>query len=142
MGGAGGSGDEKGGGFDPAAPLHPSRALAPYAVRLNSRLVRTGFWPKLRRLARHIPFAEDGTALFYCALDPETPVRTKAMLLAALAYFVMPVDFIPDWLPGLGYTDDAAVIAAAIGLAGAAIKPRHRDAARARLDRLAGVEPA
>lgn len=141
MTGTGGAGTT-GGGFDPAAPLHPSRALVPHVVRVNARLVRTGFWPKLRRLARHIPFAEDATALFYCALDAETPVRTKAMLLAALAYFVLPVDFIPDWLPAIGYTDDAAVIAAAVALAGGAIRPRHREAARARLDQLAGVDPA
>lgn len=141
MTGAGEAG-ATGGGFDPAGPLHPSRALVPHVVRVNASLVRTGFWPKLRRLARHIPFAEDAVALFYCALDVETPVRTKAMLLAALAYFVLPVDFIPDWLPGLGYTDDAAVIAAAVALAGGAIRPRHREAARARLDQLSGVEPA
>jgi uncharacterized membrane protein YkvA (DUF1232 family) len=47
---------------------------------------------------------------------------------------------LPDWFAGLGFTDDAAVIAAAIGLAGRAIKPAHRAAAKALLDRFA-AEP-
>ncbi len=124
--------------FDPATPLDPSRALVPHAVKVNATLVRRGFWPKLRRVVRHIPFAEDAVALYFCALDRDTPAATKGVLLAALAYFVLPTDFIPDFLPGLGFTDDAAVIAAALGLARRSIKPEHREAARARLERLAG----
>lgn len=130
------------GAFDPRAPLEPSRALAPFRVRLNATLVRARFWPKIRAVAAHIPFAEDALALFHAAVDRETPAASKAVMLAALAYFVLPADAIPDWLPGLGFTDDAAVIAAALGVAGRSIKPRHREAARARLDRIAGAERA
>jgi uncharacterized membrane protein YkvA (DUF1232 family) len=132
----GGSGD----GFDPTAPLEPSRALAPAAVRINTEVVRRGFWPKLRRLARHIPFAQDAAALWFCARDSQTPAGTKALLMAALAYFVVPTDMLPDWFAGLGFTDDAAVIAAALGLAGRAIRPAHREAARALLDRLSAED--
>jgi uncharacterized membrane protein YkvA (DUF1232 family) len=121
--------------FDPKGPLDPSRALVPAVVRVNTHLVKRGFWPKIRRLARRIPFAEDAVALWFCARDAATPTGTKAMLMAALAYFVVPTDVLPDWFAGLGFTDDAAVIAAAIGLAGRAIKPAHREAAKALLDR-------
>jgi uncharacterized membrane protein YkvA (DUF1232 family) len=107
-------------------------------VRINAQAVKRGFWPKIRRFATRIPFAEDAVALWFCARDAETPVGTKAMLLAALAYFVAPTDFLPDWFAGLGFTDDAAVIAAAIGLAGRAIKPTHRQSAKGLLGRLAG----
>ena len=124
-------------GFDPAAVLDPSRALVPAVQRVNSRLVRSGFWPKIRKLARRLPFANDVVALWFCARDPATPTATKAMLMAALAYFVLPTDIIPDWFVGIGYTDDAAVIAAAIAIAGRAIKDTHRLAARATLDRFA-----
>ena len=126
-------------GFDPKAPLDPSRALAPHTIRLNARLVERRFLPKLRRLAVHLPFAEDALALFFCAFDRDTPARTKAVLFAALAYFVLPLDFIPDVLPGLGFTDDAAVIAAALAMAGRAIQPRHRELARAKLNEFAGL---
>jgi uncharacterized membrane protein YkvA (DUF1232 family) len=124
-------------GFDPTAPLEPSRALTPAAVRVNAEVVGRGFWPKLRKLARHIPFAQDAAALWFAARDSQTPAGTKALLMAALAYFVIPTDVLPDWFAGLGFTDDAAVIAAALGLAGRAIRPAHREAAKALLDRLA-----
>jgi uncharacterized membrane protein YkvA (DUF1232 family) len=128
--------------FDAQAPLAPSRALVPYAVRLNTVVVKRGFWPKIRKLALHIPFAEDALAMFFCALDPKTPTATKGVLLAALAYFVLPTDAIPDWLPGIGFTDDAAVIAAALAATGRAIQPRHREQAQRALARIAGEPPA
>ncbi len=103
----------------------------------DQKTVRKSFWVKLAKVAGKIPFAEDAAAAWYCAKDPKTPLRVKATLMAALAYFVVPTDVLPDWFAGLGYTDDAAVIAAAIGLAGRAIKPIHRQAAKALLDRLA-----
>ena len=131
-------GDAKGPqGSDPAAALDLDRAMSPAVVRVNARVVERGFWPKIRRLASKLPFAQDVVALWFCARDPQTPTATKAMLMAALAYFVLPVDFIPDWFVGIGYTDDAAVIAAAIALAGRAIRDSHRVAARAALDRFA-----
>ncbi len=122
--------------FDPHGPLDPSRALVPAVIKVNARLVKRGFWPKLRRVAAHIPFAGEVASLWFAASDRETPAAGKAMMLAALAYFVMPVDALPDWLPALGFTDDAAVIAAAIGLAGRMIKPAHRKAAKDLLDRM------
>ncbi len=124
-------------GFDPAAVPDPGRALIPAVQRVNSRVVRRGFWPKIRRLAGKLPFVEDALALWFCARDRETPTATKAMLMAALAYFVLPTDLIPDWFAGIGYTDDAAVIAAAVLIAGRAIHDSHRQAARTFLDRLA-----
>ena len=124
--------------FDPSVPLDPSRALVPHVVKINATLVRRRFWPKLRRVVRHIPFAEDAVALYFCALDRDTPAATKGMLLAALAYFILPMDVIPDFIPVLGFTDDAAVIAAALALARRSIKPEHREAARAQIERLAG----
>ena len=62
--------------FDPAAALDPSRALVPAVVRVNSFVVRRGFWPKIRKLARRLPFAEDAVALWFCARDPATPTTT------------------------------------------------------------------
>ena len=52
------------------------------------------------------------------------------ILLGALAYFVLPFDFVPDMLPIIGFTDDAAVLATAIQVVAAHITPEHRNAAR------------
>ncbi|MBU2051303.1 MAG: DUF1232 domain-containing protein, partial [Gammaproteobacteria bacterium] len=81
---------------------------------------------------------EEAAAAWYCARDPETPMRVKATLLAALAYFVMPADFIPDFVAVFGFTDDATVLMAAIGLVSSHMKPRHKQAAREAL----GLPPA
>ena len=130
--GAGPEGDR---GFDPMAPIDPSRALVPAVQRVNEARVRRGFWPKLKQTAARIPFSREVLAAYYCARDPQTPTAAKGMLLGALAYFVLPTDAIPDILAGVGFTDDAAVIAAVLGLLGANLKDRHRDKAREALER-------
>src|SRR5882724_4035324 len=75
----------------------------------DAEMVRRRFWAKAKRLAAQLPFAEDLVTAYYCAFDRSTPFQVKAVLVAALAYFVLPYDFIPDMLPGLGFADDAAV---------------------------------
>ena len=98
--------------------------------------VRRGFWRKLRGLAANLPFAEDLIAAHYCAFDRQTPLQVKAVLLGAIAYFVLPTDAIPDYLPVIGYTDDAAVLAAAIKLVASHITLDHRQAAQRMLARM------
>jgi uncharacterized membrane protein YkvA (DUF1232 family) len=97
--------------------------------------VRRGFWNKVRRFGAGLPFAEDLLAAYYCAFDRDTPLQVKAALFGALAYFVLPFDVIPDMLPVIGFTDDAAVLATAIRLVATHITPLHRAAARAALAR-------
>jgi uncharacterized membrane protein YkvA (DUF1232 family) len=92
--------------------------------------VRRAFWPKLRRVASSLPFAEDLLAAYYCAFDRDTPRHVQMTLIGAIAYFVLPFDAIPDMLPLLGFTDDAAVVAGVLRLVVAHITPAHRDAAR------------
>jgi uncharacterized membrane protein YkvA (DUF1232 family) len=92
--------------------------------------VRRKFWRTAKKAARHIPFMEDLVAAYYCALDKNTPLRAKGILLAALGYFVLPADAIPDFVFGLGFTDDIAVLTAAITAVSAHITPAHRQAAR------------
>ncbi len=96
----------------------------------NESEVRAKFWRKAKQAARQIPFMEDVVAAYYCALDKNTPLRAKGILLAALGYFILPVDTIPDVILGLGFTDDIAVLTAAITAVRAHITPAHRLAAR------------
>jgi uncharacterized membrane protein YkvA (DUF1232 family) len=124
------------GGFNPQDAIDPSRALVPAVVRLNEQKVARGFWPKIRKVATRVPFAADALSVWFCARDPATPATAKGLMLAALAYFVMPVDAIPDVLTVVGFTDDAAVFAAMIAVVGKNLKPRHKDAARTLLARL------
>jgi uncharacterized membrane protein YkvA (DUF1232 family) len=114
-------------GFEPADELAQNRES-----------VRRRFWIKFKRVVAKLPFAEDLLSAYYCAFDKETPRHVQAALLGAIAYFILPFDFIPDMMPVLGFTDDAAVLATAIRMVAGHIKPEHRDAARAALKR--GIE--
>ena len=95
----------------------------------QERDIRLRFWATARKAARRIPFMEDVIAGYYCALDRQTPLRARMMLLAALAYFVLPADAIPDVFLGIGFTDDIAVLTAALASVRAHIRPAHRQAA-------------
>src|ERR1700681_2463491 len=116
-------------GFEPADRLAQDRES-----------VRRRFWIKLKKVVAKLPFAEDLLAAYYCAFDRQTPRHVQATLLGALAYFILPFDFIPDILPVLGFTDDAAILATAIGLLSSHIRPDHREAATAALKRLRGED--
>lgn len=109
----------------------------PIPTEKQQRRTKRKLIPKLLRVAGRIPFADDLASAYYCAVDVETPIKVKLVLFAALGYFVLPVDAIPDVLTGLGFTDDATVLATALGLVGAHIKEPHRIAAR----RLLGLPP-
>ena len=116
-------------GFEPADRL----AEDPESLRRR-------FWIKLKKVVGKLPFAEDLLAAYYCAFDRQTPRHVQASLLGAMAYFILPFDFMPDMLPLLGFTDDAAVLATAIRMVAGHITQEHRDAARAALKR--GVDAA
>lgn len=104
--------------------------LPPEHMARDERIVREGFWRQLRRFIGRIPFAEDIVATYYCAFDSNTPLTARAVLLGAVAYFVTPLDMIPDFIPMVGFTDDATVLATAIAVAGAHIRAWHRASAR------------
>jgi uncharacterized membrane protein YkvA (DUF1232 family) len=97
--------------------------------RRQARLGRD-LWVKLRRTVGRVPFIEDVVAAWYCAIDSQTPTYVRGILLGAVAYFVLPTDMVPDFLVGLGFTDDASVIAAAIAAVGRNLRPEHRERAR------------
>jgi uncharacterized membrane protein YkvA (DUF1232 family) len=104
--------------------------------------VRRRFWIKFKKVVSKLPFAEELLAAYYCAFDKQTPRHVQASLLGAIAYFILPFDFVPDMLPMLGFTDDAAVLATAIKLVASHITPDHREAARAALQRGVGEAAA
>ena len=103
----------------------------------QSQRVRKRFWPVLKRAVRTIPFGRDLVAAYYCALDPTTPLRVRGILLAALAYFVLPLDAVPDILAFVGFSDDVAVLTAAFAAISGHIRENHYVAA----DRALAEEP-
>lgn len=118
----------------PAAPGKDIVVLPP-DIQAKEDKVRKGFWKKLRRFAGQLPFANDLVTAYYCAMDPNTPLHVRATLLGALAYFIMPIDIVPDFIAGLGFADDAAILAYAIRTVSDHIKPEHRTAAAKALEK-------
>jgi uncharacterized membrane protein YkvA (DUF1232 family) len=103
--------------------------------------VRAGFWRTFQKVASQIPFAEDLVAAYYCALDPQTPGKAKAVMFGALAYFIMPIDTIPDILALVGFSDDVAVLTLAIATIRSNLTDAHRIAARKALAELSVGKP-
>ncbi len=96
----------------------------------QEKKIRRGFWQTVKKAAKRVPFIEDVVACYYCMLDPDTPTRVRGILLAALAYFVLPLDMVPDFIAGFGFTDDIAVLATAIAAVKSSLKEHHYIAAR------------
>lgn len=120
------------------------RALAPVRgeeFRRREKTVNDRFWSAIRRIAANTPFLADLLAAYYCVMDPATPAKVKGILLAALAYFILPADTIPDIILWFGFTDDIAVLTAAMAAVAGHIKPAHRKAAMEAIERFA-EEPA
>ncbi len=104
-------------------------------LQQDKKMVMREFGQKLRSNLGKIPFSEDVTAAFYCAMDGQSPAFVKAVLFGALAYFIMPADVIPDFIAGLGYTDDASVLMAAISTVQKHVKDDHKTKAKQFLEK-------
>lgn len=106
------------------------------SLREHEETVRDGFWPKLARSLSYVPFADKLVAAYYCAMDEATPFKVRATLLGALAYFVLPFDLIPDFVLGLGFTDDMAVLVAAFTMIRNHVTQEHLDRGREIVERM------
>ncbi len=108
--------------------------LGPEEAEEKQARIKKRFWPTVRKALGAIPFMDEVVAAYYAMLDPQTPRAARLTLIGALAYFVMPVDMIPDFIVSIGFVDDASVLTAALAAVGSSIKPEHREAARKALE--------
>jgi uncharacterized membrane protein YkvA (DUF1232 family) len=110
----------------------------------NEAMVRAGFVAKAKKSLRHIPLADEVVAMYFCLLDGRTPIWVKGIAAAALAYFILPLDAVPDLLPFVGLTDDLSVLSAALAAISSHLTPEHRTQARAWLrdERIIDVTPS
>lgn len=93
------------------------------------------FWNKVVKFAKKAgkDVIEKALLLYYAAQSPETPVWAKTTIYGALGYFISPIDLIPDLMPVVGYTDDLAVLVAAIAAVSAYINEDVRKQAADKL---------
>lgn len=83
---------------------------------MNTDFDDGSFWDKVKNFAKTAgkELIQKALWLYYAAQRSETPAWAKATIYGALAYFVLPVDAIPDIVPVVGYSDDLGAIAAAL----------------------------
>lgn len=93
------------------------------------------FWRKLGGAAKTAGrnVFEKALYLYYAAQSPGTPKWAKRVIYGALAYFVLPLDAVPDLLPIVGYTDDLSVMAAALATVAFYITPEVKAQAHQRM---------
>lgn len=74
------------------------------------------FWQKVKQFAKQAgrEVIENALCLYYAAQRPDTPKWAKTIIFGALAYFIAPIDAIPDLTPLVGFTDDLGALAAAL----------------------------
>jgi len=97
-------------------------------------LVKEKFENKAKKLVGIIKFLQDDVELYYCAMDPKTETWVKVLAFSALAYFVIPFDAVPDYIPVAGYMDDAGIIASAIKKLSDKVTEEHRTKAKELLE--------
>ncbi|TXH71619.1 MAG: DUF1232 domain-containing protein [Thiothrix sp.] len=99
------------------------------------------FWSKLKSYAKAAgrDVVELALKLYYCLQDPDTPKWAKTIIIGALAYFIMPVDAIMDFIPG-GYVDDWGALAGALATVVTHIKDSHVQQAKTKTTEWFGAE--
>lgn len=82
----------------------------------DERIVKDNLFKYIERVGKKIGkgLIDSIKFLYRAIIDPRTPFEAKAIAIAALVYFISPIDAIPDVIPGAGFVDDAAAIAAAV----------------------------
>jgi uncharacterized membrane protein YkvA (DUF1232 family) len=95
------------------------------------------FWDKVKSHAKSAgeEVLTPALKMYYAAIDADTPTWAKTTIYSALGYFILPIDAVPDILPGVGYTDDLGVLAAAFAAVAMHIKDKHVKEAKETLAR-------
>ncbi len=93
--------------------------------------VEENLWEKLERVGKKISFAKDIFALVKYMRDPLVSWHRKSIVVAALIYFISPIDAIPDFAPLVGYLDDLGVITAVLKFLGHELIPYYDSSYRA-----------
>ena len=98
------------------------------------------FWTKVKTKVKSagLKIIYKALQLYYATENPSCPTRVKAGIYAALGYFISPFDFLPDFMPFAGYTDDLSAILLATMMAQAYIDDEVREKARQKLGSIFG----
>ncbi len=101
--------------------------IEPNYAKYQDNYSDNDFWDKVKEYAKSAgeSVLELALKLYYAAKDEDTPIWAKTTIYGALGYFILPVDLIPDVLPGVGFTDDLSILSAAVITVAVYIKDEH-----------------
>lgn len=119
-------------------PINKNINLDDYVQFFND----SKLWKKLKKVAQKAgrKAVYYVLVLYYVSRDPSVPRSLKLKVLGALGYFILPLDFIPDVIVALGFTDDLAALAWALFTMRKYITPEIQAKARERLREWFGPE--
>jgi uncharacterized membrane protein YkvA (DUF1232 family) len=92
-------------------------------TKYSANYSEDNFWSKLKKIARKagLNVISYALALYYVLQSPDIDLKLKTIIIAALGYFILPFDIIPDFVPIFGFADDAGILAIAFKLAKALV---------------------
>jgi len=98
---------------------------------------QSGFWNKLTKHYKSVSITllDSVISLYYSLRDDDTPKWAKRTIIGALGYFIFPVDILPDFVPVIGFADDAAVILSALATVALYVKPIHRKKSKEKINK-------
>ncbi len=101
-------------------------------LKYSKHYSQNSFWNKLSTHYKSVSSSllEATVSLYYSLRDEDTPKWARRVIVGALGYFIFPVDLLPDFIPVLGYSDDAAVVLSALATVALYIKPIHKEKAK------------
>jgi uncharacterized membrane protein YkvA (DUF1232 family) len=99
------------------------------------------FWRKVFQVIKQVgkELIEKALMLYFAAQQPDTPKWAKTVIYGALAYFILPADALPDFIPTGGYVDDLGALAAAIATVAIYITPEVKKQAKDKVRDLFGT---
>lgn len=114
------------------------KAPIPLENNYEKHYSESSFWDKIKSVAAKAGYELINKALqlYYAMQSPSMPAKDKAIVIAVLGYFILPVDVVPDFIPALGFADDLAALAWALKTISSNITPEVKEKAQQRCDNL------
>ena len=111
-----------------------------HSEQYRKHYTEESFGGKLKRVAKAAGMKVVYPALLlqYMMKSNEVSLKTKLIISAALGYFILPIDFIPDFAPLIGFTDDLGVLLLILGKLASSVTPDIKKKAREHLHRWFG----
>ena len=99
------------------------------------------FWEKVKSVLKSagLTLIYKAFQLYYVMQLPNCPMHIKAAITIILGYFISPIDFIPDFTPFVGFSDDLAAITSGLLLAQMYVDEEVKRKAREAIDNLFGA---